>query len=355
MAKKKRRVPTVSWDQPESANVASRLTSRGPIPYLFTAIAALVLVALGLVAYGLISDYVEDQRRPGSTALRIDDTDYELRYFTERLRSFVQQNGGSGSAAAQPNVAFGAVTDQLVEEAIMLRFAGEFGVAVSEDEVDEEIAVRLGTTVDSPDFETRVQDELERTDISEDLFRDQVEASILRTKAQDHFTNELPETIESIHFRQILVGSQAEADGIKAEIVDGADAAAIAEERSLDTVTSADGGDMGWVPKGALVAQVEDTLFALDPGGVTVFPVGGSFFVYEMLEKDPDRPIDDDQKPGLAGVSLAEWVEEKKIDMVVVDLVNTDFDKFNWAVEHAYNVSTDSGGDSGGGGGGQGG
>ena len=49
MAKKKRRVPTVSWDQPESS-VANTLTSRGPLPYLFTAIAALVLVALGLVA-----------------------------------------------------------------------------------------------------------------------------------------------------------------------------------------------------------------------------------------------------------------------------------------------------------------
>jgi parvulin-like peptidyl-prolyl isomerase len=315
----------------------------------------LVVVALGLVAYGLIADYVEDQRRPGSTALRIDDTDYELRYFTERLRSFVQQNGGSGSAAAQPEVAFGAVTDALVEEAIMLRFAGEFGLAVSEDEIDEEIAVRLGTTADSPDFETRVQDELERTGISEDLFREQSEASILRTKVLDHFTSELPETIESIHFRQILVASQAEADGIKAEIEDGADAAAIAEERSLDPVTSVDGGDVGWIPRGALVAQVEDTLFALDPGSVTVFPAADSFFVYEILEKDPDRAIEDDLKPGLAEVALLAWVAEKRIDMVVVDLVNTDFDKFNWAVEHAYNVSTDSGGDSGGGGGGQGG
>ncbi|MCH8814848.1 MAG: SurA N-terminal domain-containing protein [Chloroflexi bacterium] len=336
MAKKKRRVPTVSWDQPESTGVASTLTNRSPIVYLFTAIVAIVIVALGLVAYGLISDYVEDQRRPGSTALRIDDTDYELRYFTERLRSFVQQNGGAGSAAAQPNVAFGAVTDQLVEEAIMLRFAGEFGVAASEDEVDEEIAVRLGTTVESPDFVTRVQDELERTGISEDLFREQVEASILRIKVLDNFTSELPETIESIRFRQILVGSQAEADTIKAEIEDGADAAAIAEERSLDPVTSVDGGDVGWIPRGALVAQVEDTLFALDSGEVTVYPAGGSFFVYEILETDSARAIDDDQKPALAEVKLAEWVEEKTLELSVVDLVSTDVEKFNWAVEHAY-------------------
>ncbi|MFQ5473353.1 MAG: peptidylprolyl isomerase, partial [Dehalococcoidia bacterium] len=227
----------------------------------------------------------------------------------------------------------------------------EFGVAASEDEVNEEIATRLGTTVDSPDFETRVQDELARTGISEDLFRDQVEASILRTKVLDQFANDLPETVESIRFRQILVGTQAEADGIKAEIEAGADAAAIAEQRSLDTATSVDGGDVGWIPKGALVGQVEDTLFALDPGDVTVVPVGGNFVVYEILETDPARAIDDDQKPGLAGVKLTQWVEEKRLDLSVVDLVNTDFDKFNWAVEHAYGASTNNGGNTGGGGG----
>ena len=336
MAKKKRRVPTVSWDQPESAGVANSLTSRGPMPYLVAAIGAVVVIAMGVIVYALISDYVEDQQRPSSTALSIDDTDYELRYFTERLRSFVQQNGGAGSASAQPEVAFGAVTDALVEEAIMLQFAGEFGLAVSEDEIDEEIAERLGTTADSPEFATRVQDELERTGISEDLFRAQSEASILRIKVVEQFTEELPETVESIHYRQILVASQAEADDIKAEIEGGADAAAIAEERSLDMVTSVDGGDAGWIPRGVLVAQVEDTLFALDPGSVTVYPAGESHFVYEILEKDAARVIEDDLKPGLAGVRLAEWIAEKRLLLTIVDLVNIPGDKANWAAERAY-------------------
>jgi len=350
LAKKKRRIPTVSWDQTESAGVANTLKSRGPMPYLVAAIGAVVVIAMGVIVYALISDYVEDQQRPSSTALSIDDTDYELRYFTERLRSFVQQNGGAGSASAQPEVAFGAVTDALVEEAIMLQFAGEFGLAVSEDEIDEEIAGRLDTTADSPDFATRVQDELERTGISEDLFRAQSEASILRIKVVEQFTEELPETVESIHYRQILVASQAEADDIKAEIEGGADAAAIAEERSLDMVTSVDGGDAGWIPRGVLVAQVEDTLFALDPGSVTVYPAGESHFVYEILEKDAARVIEDDLKPGLAGVRLAEWIAEKRLLLSIVDLVNTDFDKFNWAVERAYGESTSSGDDGGGGG-----
>ena len=337
MAKKKRRVPAITWDHPESSTVTERLASRGPRFYLAGVMVALVVVALGFVAYAFISEYIEDQQRPGSTALKIDDTDYDLRYFSERLKSYVQQNGGSGSAASQPGVAFGAVTDQIIEEAVMLRFAGEFGLAASEAEVNDEIATLLNTQADSPDFDVRVQDELERTGVSEDLFRDQVEAAVLRTKVIEHFSDELPDTIESIHLRQILVGSRAEADGIKEEIEAGGDAAAIAEQRSLDPATSVEGGDAGWLPRGALLDEVEETLFGLDTGDVIVYPVGDTaFFVYELLDKDPLRPLDSEQRGNLAVVDLAEWVGGKRVEMEIIDEVTTDADKVNWAIDHAY-------------------
>ncbi len=337
MAKKKRRIPAITWEQPESSTVTERLASPGPRVYLAGAIAALVVVALGFVVYAFISDYIEDQQRPGSTALKIDDTDYDLRYFSERLKSYVQQNGGTGSAASQPGVAFGAVTDQIIEEAVMLRFAGEFGLAASEAEVNDEIATRLNTQADSPDFDVRVQDELERTGVSEDLFRGQVEAAVLRTKVIEHFSDELPDTMESIRLRQILVGSRTEADGIKEEIEAGGDAAAIAEERSLDPATSVEGGDAGWLPRGALTDEVEETLFGLDTGDVIVYPVGDTaFFVYELLDKDPLRPLDGEQRGNLAVVDLVEWVGDKRVEMEIVDEVTTDADKANWAIDHVY-------------------
>jgi parvulin-like peptidyl-prolyl isomerase len=353
LAKKKRRVPSITWDEPTSTSVADKITSRGPTFYLSGVIAALVVVGLGFVAYAFVADYIGDQRRPGSTALAIDGTDYDLRYFTERLTTFVQQNGGAGSTAAQPSTAFGAVTNQIVEEAAILRFAGEFGIAASEAEVNDEIALRLNTEADSTDFETRIQDELARTGVSEDLFRNQVEASVLSTKLIEHFSDEVPDTLESIHLRQILVSDRITADEIKGEIDAGGDAAAIAEERSLDTATSAEGGDVGWLPRGALVDQVEETLFGLDTGDVTVYPVGDTaYFVYEVLDKDPARAVDSDQLDGLAGVQLTDWINEKRASMDIVDEVSTNADKFNWAIEQAYGPQPEP--DGGGGGGGHG-
>lgn len=333
MAKKKRRdrVPTPSWEQPDHKGLSGTLTGRSPTFYLTGGVVALVVIALSIVAYALISDYIADQRRPGSVALRVDDEEFDLRYYTERLKSYVQQNGGLGSASGQFEVAVPAVTNQLVQETILLQFAGELGISATEDEVNAEIATRLQTTADSPDFETRLQDDLDRTGVSEDRFRDQMESAVLEKKLNDHFLAEVPETAESVHYRQILVATREEADQIRADIEGGADASEIAMEKSLDTSTSEEGGDAGWVPRDVLATDVEETLFAMEPSDVRVLEVSGSFFVFQLIEKDDAREIEEDQKPELAQRSVAEWIAEKRGTVSVEEFVSTDQDKALWA------------------------
>lgn len=333
MAKKKRRdrVPTPSWDQPDHTGLTGSLTGRSPTFYMTGGVVLLVLVALIIVGYALISDYVEDQRRPGSVAVRVDDKEFDLRYYTERLKTFVQQNGGLGSAAGQFEVAVPAVTQQLVEETVILRYAGELGVSASEDEVNAEIATRLQTTADAEDFETRLQKELERTGMSEDDFRDQMEAAVLARKLNDHFLAELPEAAESVHYRQILVATREEADQIRSDIEGGADAAEIAKEKSLDTQTSEEGGDVGWVPRRVLATDIEETLFAMEPNDVRVVEVSGRFFVFQLIEKEDAREIEEEQKPSLATRDVDEWIAEKQSSVTVEEFLTTDTDKALWA------------------------
>lgn len=340
MAKKKRRdrVPTPSWERPDHGGLTGTLTGRGPRFYLTSAVVALVFVALAIVAYALVADYIADQRRPGSIAVRVDDKEFDLRYYTERLTTYVQQNGGIQSPSAQPDVAVAAVTSELVQETIVLRFAGELGISATEDEVNAEIATRLQTTADSPDFETRLQDELDRTGVSEDKFRDEIRASVLETKLNEHFTAELPETADSVHYRQILVATREEAEEIQADIEGGADAAEIAMEKSLDTETSEDGGDVGWVPRDVLATEVEETIFSMEPDEVRIQEVSGSFFLFQMIEKDDAHEIEDDQKPLLAARELDEWIQDKVDTITIEDFVSNDEDKLSWAFERAYGL-----------------
>jgi parvulin-like peptidyl-prolyl isomerase len=340
LAKKKRRdrVPTPTWEQPEHEGLAGSLKGRSPTFYMTGAVVLLVFVALVIVGYALISDYIADQRRPSSVAVRVDDKEFDLRYYSERLKTYVQQSGGVGSASAQPEVAMPVVTNQLVQETVVLRFAGELGISATEDEVNAEIATRLGTEADSTDFETRLQDELDRTGVSEDDYRDQMEAAVLTRKLNDHFVAELPETAESVHYRQIVVETREEADQIRADIEGGADASEIAREKSLDTTTSEDGGDVGWVPRDILPTDVEETLFAMEPNDVRVVEVSGRFFVYQLIEKDDAHEIEEEQKPQLAQRRTSDWITEKTGTVEVQEFVSTDNDKAAWVIKRAYDL-----------------
>ena len=299
-----------------------------------------MLAALGIVGFAYWSDYRADQQRPGSTAVQIDDTKYTLRYFTERLNIFVQQAGGPANQAAQPSVAIPAVTDQLVRETIVLRFADEMGVSASENDIKDGIATRLGLTVDDPNFDTRFQEELSRSGLTEEEYRLMIEAAVLTNKIRETLEAEVPASAESVHYRQILLIDQATAEEIKQQAEAGADFADLAAEQSLDPAAKDNGGDVGWVARGVLGSALEDILFALEPGEIEIFAAPSGVFVFQMLEKEDDREIEPDQRPFLAETALQEWLNEKRGQLEIEEFVLREGDKCDWALQHAYGIDS---------------
>ncbi len=79
-----------------------------------------------------------------------------------------------------------------------------------------------------------------------------------------------------VHARHILVGSEADATAIIAEIKKGGDFAAIAKARSSDP-GAAQGGDLGWFKKGDMLPEFSEAAFALKPGEVSDKPVHTSY------------------------------------------------------------------------------
>ena len=298
----------------------------------------MVVVAVGIVGYAYWLDYRADQGRPGSTAVQIDDTKYTLRYFTQRLKMFVQQSGGPDSEAAQPDVAIPTVADLLVDETIIRRFAQEMGASASEDDIKNAIAEGLGLEVDDPSYDERFRQELSSSGLTGEEYRQMVEAAVLLQKMQANLEQELPASAESVHLRQIVVSDAAAADEIKQQVEQGADFAQLAAERSLDSATKDSGGDAGWIPRGLLRQDVEEALFALAPGGVETFSITSGAVVFQVLEK-VEWPIEPELKPDLAQRKLGDWLEEKRKQVKVQELVSQDEDKARWAIERAYKVT----------------
>ncbi len=340
MPKKRRRakIPTPAWERPRGA-LGRQLLGRSPRFYATLGIVALVVVAVGLVGFAYWSDYRSGQRRPDSTAVRVGDTRYTLRHFTERLRTLVQQLGGPGNDTAQPAIAIPAMAQQLIQESIVLQFAADEGISATDDEIQQELAARLGLAPDDASFATRYQEELTRSGLKEEQYRQMVQAALLANKLRTQLEVGVPASAESVRLRQITLRDQAEADDLKAQIEGGADFAQLAAERSLDTATKDTGGDLGWVPRGAFDQVDENVVFALAPGGLAVVPTSGAVILYQVQEKADDRPIEANQKSRLAQKALQDWVDKKKEGLEVKDLVSQDPEKRNWAISRAYSVT----------------
>jgi parvulin-like peptidyl-prolyl isomerase len=323
------KIPTPAWER-EHGTIGRRLLGLSPQAYATIAIVGLVVVALGVVFYAIAADEIADRNRPGSTALRIDDRKHSLDYFTNRVGTYIQQNGGQGVVTWENAgvAAIQAVQEELIEEHILQRFAGEQGQATTEDEINDEIATRMNINKEDPNFGTRFQEELTRSGLKEEEYRELAAAAVLRRKVNEKITAEIPPSAESVHYRLIaLEGSdQAAADALRAQIEGGADFATLAKERSADTQTKENGGDAGWVPRGALDKELEDHLFAQEVNKVTTYPTANNIFVYQVVEKAADRPIEEAQKTQLGQKKFADWVTEKRdaLDIQEFDLTNTD-------------------------------
>lgn len=84
------------------------------------------------------------------------------------------------------------------------------------------------------------------------------------------------EAREEVRARHILVESEEEAREVKAELEGGGDFAAIAQARSKDPGSGAQGGDLGYFGRGQMVPVFEETAFGLQPGEVSE-PVESQF------------------------------------------------------------------------------
>lgn len=179
--------------------------------------------------------------------------------------------------------------DALIVRQLVRQEAEKRGIEVSA----EEIGVRLGWMKDYVLAGTgKAFDEwLQETGQTEEDVKSRLSMQILTAKLviddedrERYFEErkeqlkELPHNNEAVIYRQIVVGSKAEAEAIRNELSEepeegeegAVDFASIAEERSLDPMTRSRGGMVGWMVKGkSMEPELEKTLFSLKEGEVS--------------------------------------------------------------------------------------
>lgn len=118
--------------------------------------------------------------------------------------------------------------------------------------------------------------------------------------------------------RHILVGSEAEAKDIIAQLGKGGDFAKIAKEKSKDPGSKEKGGDLGWFAPGAMVKPFSDAVSKLQKGSVTQSPVQTQFG-WHVIKLDDIRDM---QPPTYDKVkeALQKQIQQRQLEKVLADL-----------------------------------
>ncbi|MFP5514637.1 MAG: peptidylprolyl isomerase [Alphaproteobacteria bacterium] len=120
-------------------------------------------------------------------------------------------------------------------------------------------------------------------------------------KAYQDFLKENPAQ-EEVKAAHILVEKEDEAKAIIAQLKKGGDFAKLAKEKSKDAAAAAQGGDLGYFTKDAMVEPFANAAFAMKPGEISKEPVKTQFG-YHIIKVEDKRtqpqPTLDEVKPQL--------------------------------------------------------
>ena len=150
-----------------------------------------------------------------------------------------------------------------------------------------------------------LSDALIRRQVSEGVTEEKVQALYEERKADPAFAR------EEVHARHILVESQEEAEAVIKQLDEGADFAALAEEKSTGP-SAPNGGDLGYFTRDQMVPEFANAAFNLEVDEVTSEPVQTQFgwHVIKVLDKRTVEPSFEESAPALRQEMAREVVSE---------------------------------------------
>lgn len=249
---------------------------------LYAAIGTVVAFALALIAFA----YYNDRIAPlNDTVLTVGDRKFDYAFFERRSKYEVRLGIFDTSTTISDAVV--SIIRQVESEEITRQAAARAGLGVTEAEIDERIRTNMGLPegVDRNTFAAFYRQAVLRSGLPPREYRDIIAADIARNKLLASYEAEVPEQTEHVDMRLVQLGTQADALRAKERLEAGETFVLVAG--SMSTHWSRDqGGELGWVPRGALGPRVEEVAFGLQPGQRSdIIEAPDGFFIVLVNDK----------------------------------------------------------------------
>jgi parvulin-like peptidyl-prolyl isomerase len=267
---------------------------------LVAGISAVVLFALGLIAYGYYADRLAPQH---DTVLIVGERTFDYSYLERRAKAELAY--GRISLESTDSITLGIVQtlDLIEREELVRQAAAAAGISVSQKEIDDEMRLTLRTDPEASRerFAPILRDELLRIGLPFNEFEAIIEAQLLDNRLRDQMKAAVPAQADHADVRLIQLPSQEKADEAKRRLAAGDSPAAVAATMSVHASRSS-AGELGWTPRGALPDKVDAVVFS-QMGVSDVIPDESGWFIVETRGIEV-RDLTDSGKAQVAEHSL---------------------------------------------------
>lgn len=252
-----------------------------------------------------------------------------------------------------PQLAFQETMNALLEK--------EYGDQVEQEKVDEEFSKTEEQFNSKEEFEQAIQQAgMSGTEEFKEALRGQMLVDAAKSELVDVTDEEVEaqfakENVE-VEASHILVESEEEAQDIIKQLNDGADFAELAKEKSTDTGSGEQGGELGYFSTGTMVPEFEEYAFKEDVVGKVSEPIQSQFGFHVIKvtdRKEKDLKLEDEKdriREELATEKSAS-VDANKIYAELIEKYNVDvkdakaeqqFDAVKEAIKNADESSEES-------------
>ncbi|HXF52439.1 MAG TPA: SurA N-terminal domain-containing protein [Dehalococcoidia bacterium] len=296
-------------------------------------VGAVIALVILLLAFG----YYQTQIAPGhKVVLEVEGTKITRDHLSRRIRMLVNQNPSvafqRGSTALDiANVAY----DELLRDALVIHGAArDYGVYVADAEIDDRVRIQqsVPSNADARTFAAAYRRAVEATGLTPSEFRFMTRADIAEQRVRDELQKQVPASALQANFRLLRYGTEDEAKKAAERIRNGEDIVAVAKElfaEDTDPSVIQNSIETGWVTKDQVPAEARDIIFDMSFGQVSD-PIslqnGAVYAVYQLIGKEENRPITDEQRPRVVAAMFDNWIAGLREQLSVRERI-TDEDK----------------------------
>jgi parvulin-like peptidyl-prolyl isomerase len=223
-----------------------------------------------------------------------------------------QEDAGS---QLDPKQVHQTVLESLIDDLLLSQAARGKGYTVSDADLDahiEALSQQIGG-------DEKLLEWQQANYYTGDSFRAAIRRSMESAWYREQISATVPENVEQVHARQILVFDADLAQEIHSKLDSGADFATLAE--IYDPVTK---GDLGWFPHGyLLLPPIEEAAFNLLAGQYSqVIETDYGYHIIQVIDRQERYPLSVDARNVLLRKALEDWVTERRTQSQVQILIN---------------------------------